>query len=106
MMNSDCNGQCQLCFYSVETTALVGQPNARSVEVSPSMAQAKDDDSSLLNRLRYFLAQGSGSNARTGLFGSTTTSTVTTYSVITTATKKTITIGSNLSCLPSGYSIC
>ena len=43
-----------------------------------------------------------------GLFVSTTTSTITTATVSVTVTKKTITlnVGANLLCLPSGFSVC
>ena len=71
----------------------------RSADVVSSFEHPEDHPINSMNELRV-------NRALTGLFGSTITSTVTTYSISTTASKKTVSIGSSLSCLPSGYSVC
>ena len=71
----------------------------RSADVVSSFEHPEDRPINTMNELRV-------NRALTGLFGSTITSTVTTYSISTTASKKTVSIGSSLSCLPSGYSVC
>lgn len=42
----------------------------------------------------------------TSLFGATTTSTLTTAVFSVTASRKTVTLGSSLLCLPAGFSVC
>lgn len=89
---------------SIEPTLAVGpadhQPSARSVDIDSShsadLPAGKQFGNSWFGNLESF----------TGLYGKTVTSTLTSYSFISTLSKRTVSLGSSLSCLPSGYSIC
>ena len=96
---------------SVENSAAYGDLDlnreSRSAELLSSFEQAEDrstnsmDGVPMSNVVDNFIRAN-----RAGLFGATVTSTLTTYSISTTSSKKTVSIGSSLSCLPSGYSVC
>jgi len=88
---------------SNELVSSFEQPEDRSIHANAAMNAA--ELSNLLSANRGLLSF-TGFSGFTGLFGSAVTSTVTTYSIVTTGSKKTVKIGSSLSCLPSGYSVC
>jgi len=96
-------------LFSVEPSTFNNELNLnrprRSAELASSFEQAEDRN--LIEGVKMTPHDISYFRANRGIgLGSTITSTVTTYSISTTSSKKTISIGSSLSCLPSGYSLC
>lgn len=81
--------------FSVEPTV---SPAALEASKAPNV------DSSLIENN----ADESGHRApRLGnVYATTVTSTLTSFRVITSLSKKTVLIGSNLSCMPSGFNVC
>ena len=95
-------------LFSVEPSTVNNELNLnrprRSAELVSSFEQIEDRNSIEGAKMTPY---DSFVRANRGIgLGSTITSTVTTYSISTTSSKKTISIGSSLSCLPSGYSLC
>ena len=89
--------------FSVEPTASYDEldRHSRSADELLSSFNEQPEDRAKMSQYDSFVRANRG----IGL-GTTLTSTITSYSFTTTASYKTIKIGSSLSCLPSGYSIC
>ncbi len=92
-----------LILFSVEPTASYDEldRHLRSADELLSSFNEQPEDRVKMPQYDSFVRANRG----IGL-GTTLTSTITSYSFTTTASYKTIKIGSSLSCLPSGYSIC
>ena len=81
---------------------LIHDREPRSTELISSLSEQPEDRLTIAN----YMSNDNFARAKRQFFGSTVISTVTKYSITTTSSKKTVSIGSSLSCLPTGYSLC